>query len=144
VRAAGRRCRPSSARHLALSRREADCRLERYDGPVMNLFLRTSCLTALLVCVSLPAQCPGGWQPGFGGTSSDDVVFASVVFDDGSGPHLYASGKFGGLGSGGSVVAVHAAGSWGQVGANAEAHAFAVWDDGTGAALYAAGDWPVG
>ena len=66
------------------------------------------------------------------------------MFDDGTGPHVYASGKFGGLGAGGPVAAVCVGGTWVQVGANAEVRAFVVWDDGTGSALYGAGDWPVG
>ena len=44
---------------------------------------------ALLLCVSARGQCPGGWQPGFGGTSPADVVFTSEVFDDGSVTSLF-------------------------------------------------------
>jgi hypothetical protein len=117
---------------------------QSYNATVVSRLLPSSFPLLLCLCAAARGQCPGGWQPGFGGTSPDDVVFATQAFDDGTGPRLYASGKFGGLGGGARVVAVLNAGIWSQVGANADVRAFAVWDDGTGPALYAAGDWPVG
>ncbi|MBX3372811.1 MAG: hypothetical protein KF817_03175 [Phycisphaeraceae bacterium] len=38
--------------------------------------------------------CEGSWLPGFGRPGMEPVVHAIVVFDDGSGPALFASGLF--------------------------------------------------
>jgi trimeric autotransporter adhesin len=71
-------------------------------------------------------------------------VWALAVFDDGSGPALYATGNFD---TAGGVVVHHVArwngSSWSALGsglgADALGHALAVFDDGSGPALYVGG-----
>jgi hypothetical protein len=70
------------------------------------------------------------------------LISSLAVFDDGSGPALYAGGTFGGLGG----VLTNGLGRWdGQQwsavggGLDGSVHALAVHDDGTGPALYAGG-----
>jgi hypothetical protein len=77
--------------------------------------------------------------PPFGFTS----VYALTVFDDGTGPALYAGGDFtnaGGVDA--SRIARWDGTSWSALGSGMSGggvQALAVFDDGTGAALYAAG-----
>jgi hypothetical protein len=68
------------------------------------------------------------------------------VFDDGSGPALFAGGRFTQAGTTAAVgIAKWNGSSWssaGDVGGpNPYVHALAVFDDGTGQALYAGGDF---
>jgi hypothetical protein len=121
----------------------------------------------LTVVVSLSAAsaaadtpCPSDWSPlagqvgdGVGGESSGDEVRATAVFDDGSGPALYAAGRF--LTAGGKVansIAKWSGAEWeplagpngvGLLNVNGNGlgrvEALAVFNDGSGAALYAAG-----
>ncbi len=92
-----------------------------------------------------------GWSPlaGPSGPGVPGQVRALAVFDDGTGPALYAGGSF--LAAGG-VVANHVArwdgtawsaltGAGGTGVAIGGVHALAVFDDGSGAALYVAGDF---
>jgi hypothetical protein len=91
------------------------------------------------------AQCPG-WSPGFGTVGVDDSVSALTVFDDGSGPALYAGGSFH---SADGNVARHVARwdgtHWSPVGAGIDSvdptfvSALTSFDDGSGSALFAAG-----
>jgi hypothetical protein len=87
-----------------------------------------------------------GVAPGAGGM--DGPVKALLVFDDGSGPALFAAGKFS---NAGGVVASNIAKwngtGWRNLGAGTDGviKALAVFNDGTGAALYAGGDfWKAG
>ena len=85
------------------------------------------------------------WSPlGAGlGSGGSSHVFALVVFNDGSGPALYAGGWFT---TAGGVSANHIAkwdgASWSPLGAGrtGAVQALAVFGEGSGAALYA-GDW---
>jgi hypothetical protein len=73
------------------------------------------------------------------------VVHALAVFDDGSGPALYAGGQFDRAG-GVSVVGIARwdGSSWSSPGAiGGTVHALAAFDDGTGPALYAGGDFTI-
>jgi HYR domain-containing protein len=86
------------------------------------------------------------WAPLGSGTSgtSIDSVFALTVYDDGSGPALYAAGAFttaGGVAA--SNIARWDGSSWASLGSGTDDHvsALAVFDDGSGAALYAGGDF---
>lgn len=82
------------------------------------------------------------WAPlgaGFG-----DVVHALCVYDDGSGPKLYAAGDFQNSGATGmSSIAVWNGSAWANVGdltgGPAVVYALEVFDDGSGAELYAGG-----
>jgi hypothetical protein len=86
------------------------------------------------------------------GTGVDGDVLALAVFDDGSGPALYAGGRFttaGGVtvnhvarwdGTAWSPLAGPVAGPTGT-GTVGDVFALAVFDDGTGPALYAGGDF---
>ena len=88
----------------------------------------------------------GRWLPTFGGTSGvSGLVYAMTVFDDGTGPALYAGGEFTSA-SGGPLnhVARWTGSGWAALGSGTQAsvYALAVFDDGSGPALYAAGDNP--
>ncbi len=80
---------------------------------------------------------------GLRGASATEVR-ALAVFDDGTGPALYAGGEFTTEGTG--CVAKWNGTSWGPVGIGLQGrvHALAVYDDGTGPALYAGGEFNVG
>lgn len=78
----------------------------------------------------------------------DDEVADLVVFDDGSGPALYAGGAF--IGAGATIA--HGVARWNgdgwsaldgptRSGVRGEVNALAVFDDGRGPALYAGGDF---
>jgi hypothetical protein len=97
-------------------------------------------------------QCIAKWD---GATWSDPgcpaasagVVNALCVFDDGSGPAIYAAGSFSQIGG---VAADHIArfdgASWSSLGAgisDGQVMCLTVFDDGAGRALYAGGDFDV-
>jgi len=88
-----------------------------------------------------PLDCHPFWQADIGGM--DGAVYAMIVYDDGTGPALYAGGSF--L----DVNGVHASGiakwdgaAWTALGSGVtgrEVRALAVYDDATGPALYVGG-----
>jgi hypothetical protein len=86
------------------------------------------------------------WSPlgtGTSGTFADNRVFALAVFDDGTGPALYAGGNFtmaGGVTA--PFIAKWNGATWSNVGGGVflDVHALAVFDDGTGPALFVGGD----
>ena len=86
------------------------------------------------------------WLPGIGQPGMNGSVNALAVFDDGSGPALYAGGSFQ---SAGGIEAYSIARwngeSWSDVGigVGGEVRALAVFDDGSGPALYAGGSLAV-
>jgi hypothetical protein len=91
---------------------------------------------------------PGQWAPlgsGVGGTLP--LVEALTVFDDGSGPALYAGGAFttaGGVSA--NQIAKWDGTQWTALGSGMrmnDTDALAVFDDGSGPALYAGGDFMV-
>ena len=108
-------------------------------------------LAALLVVAGeARAQCPD-WAPGFSSPwpGTDGTVRSLAVFDDGSGPALYAGGWFS---TAGGVSAANIARwngtSWSALGApgsgtNAWIESLAVFDDGSGPALYAGGEFTI-
>jgi hypothetical protein len=84
------------------------------------------------------------WVPGFGvpGNGFDAMVRALVVYDDGTGPALYAAGDFthaGGVPALG--IAKWDGTTWSEVGGGLANSVLAleVFDDGSGSALYAGG-----
>jgi trimeric autotransporter adhesin len=87
------------------------------------------------------------FQPGFEIEGLNNVVFALAVYDDGTGPALYAGGGFttaGGISA--NEIAKWDGTSWSALGSptngvNGTARALAVYDDGTGPALYVGGDF---
>ena len=89
-------------------------------------------------------QCVLDWADGFAAPGMNDVVRALAVFDDGSGPALYAGGDFG---IAGEVRATHIAKwdgtAWSALGSgtNDYVYALAVYDDGNGPALYVGGEF---
>lgn len=120
----------------------------RHDGDVHGVSVNSARLVgaAVLLLVASPtagAQGPCAWAalgPGFYG-----FVNAMTTFDDGTGPALYASGRFS-LVSGipTNAVAKWDGTSWSSIGAaggnmGTIIDALTVFDDGTGPALYAAG-----
>jgi len=84
------------------------------------------------------------WSPVGGGVDESGMVLALVVFDDGSGPALYAGGRFV---SAGGVTAANITKwdgtDWSPLGSGVDGtvHTLAVFDDGTGPALYAGGSF---
>jgi hypothetical protein len=86
------------------------------------------------------------WTPLGSGMENpnDAVVYALAVFDDGTGPALYAGGKFttaGGAPANG--IAKWDGATWTPLGSGVDRFVFAltVFDDGTGRALYAGGQF---
>lgn len=78
------------------------------------------------------------------GAGLNNTVRAVAVFDDGSGPALYAGGAFTSAGLiPVSYIAKWDGAAWQPVGTgmNDEVHALAVFDDGNGPALYAGGEF---
>jgi hypothetical protein len=97
----------------------------------------------------VPSQCAAPtWTPGFHLSDMNAQVFALAVFDDGTGPALYAGGAFT---TAGDAVANHVAKwdgtAWSPLvgpngnGMGAWVYALHVFDDGTGPALYAGGSF---
>lgn len=82
------------------------------------------------------------WSDVGGGIWSS--VNALIVFDDGTGPALYAGGRFQVAGGQPAArIAKWDGQTWTQVGGgmNSTVHALTVFDDGTGPALYAGGEF---
>ncbi len=109
-----------------------------------------SCVgTAFLVCAVLGTaptawaqQCTPHWNPDLGQPGMDSFVFAMAVFDDGSGPSLYAGGQF--ESAGGQVASGLArwdGSTWSEGGGGVEGviRALVVLDDGSGPALFVGG-----
>ena len=93
--------------------------------------------------LGLGASCSPSWVPEFGGKpGTNNYVNALAVFDDGSGPALYAGGAFtfAGAVAANRIVKWDGA-SWAPLGSGVsdDVHALAVYDDGSGPALYAGG-----
>ena len=119
------------------------------DGSGPALYVGGHFPTASGVVVNHVARWDGSaWAPlaGPSGAGMDLGVWALAVFDDGSGPALYAGGNFytaGGVAA--SKIAKWDGVTWSPLGsgmANADGlgvHDLAVFDDGSGPALYAAG-----
>lgn len=79
---------------------------------------------------------------GSGVEGADAAVFALAVFDDGSGPALYAAGSFSTAGGQpASNIARWDGSAWSPLGSgtNSTVSALTVFDDGSGPALYAGG-----
>lgn len=105
-----------------------------------------SLLAVTFACLALShaeAQCQS-WTPGFSGPGADREVYALAVFDDGSGPELYAGGRFSLIGDASSTFIARFDGTqWSSVGSGMEnvVRALCVFDDGGGPALYAGGSF---
>lgn len=102
------------------------------------------------IIVSAESGCGGayGWLPGFEMRGMNSTVSALAVYDDGTGPALYAGGVFTAAGNAAaSLVAKWDGTTWSAVGESATSaigdsvSTLAVFDDGTGPALYAGGDF---
>jgi hypothetical protein len=92
----------------------------------------------------MTGSCQPNWSTSFGGSSgANSSVFGLAVFDDGSGPALYAGGAFSSVdGVPANSIARWNGTSWsallnGMGGGSVTA--LAVFDDGNGSALYAGG-----
>ncbi len=86
----------------------------------------------------------GAWRPLSPSSGADGIVYASLTWDDGSGPALFAGGAFQRIGA----QAISRLGrwdgqSWSSVGGgmNGEVRSLLVWDDGSGEKLYAGGEF---
>lgn len=89
-------------------------------------------LLALACAGTTWAVCEPQWAQGLSSATQLSYANAFCVYDDGTGPALYAASGYG--------VAKYANGSWSYLGvASPGASALAVYDDGTGPALYAGG-----
>lgn len=98
-------------------------------------------LVALTLADFALAQCPQ-YTPIFHGGGFDDQVEALTRFDDGSGPKLFAGGRFSGAGAvAASRVAVWDGAQWNALGAGLDGavNALEAHDDGSGAKLHAGG-----
>lgn len=112
--------------------------------------MRHLALSAVLLATPVSAQCPA-WSPGFdaAGQGIQGSVSSLVTFDDGSGPALYAAGRFANAGSSGAVNIARWDGSqWAalQPGVTFSSSFdyfidLVAFDDGSGPALFACGDF---
>ncbi|MFN0242444.1 MAG: hypothetical protein ACKVWV_06075 [Planctomycetota bacterium] len=106
--------------------------------------LETGCLSLVLALFAdgASAQC-AEWSSGFGQPGLDGEVFLLQAADDGSGPALFAAGKFS---LDGVAAAVHVArwdgARWSAfaVDPGSRVQALTTFDDGSGPALYASDD----
>ena len=104
-------------------------------------------LLAGLTCLTQArADCEPGWLGPEAIEALSSTASALAVFDDGSGPALYAGGAF--MQAGGSPasrIAKWDGTAWSEVGggANGSVLAMAVFDDGTGPALYIGGQFTI-
>src|SRR5216683_2169491 len=102
-------------------------------------------LSPLLAWMPEPAAAQGcEWARGFQSPGASDPLRALTVFDDGTGPALYAGGEFTTAGD----VAANRIAKWDgtqwsalRSGMNGSVLGLAVFDDGTGPALYAGGEF---
>lgn len=98
---------------------------------------------------SSAAPCEPGWDVSADIGSLNSEVLALTVFDDGSGPALYAGGFFTATSDGPALrIAKWDGTTWSDVGGGVSVEAgvpsvktFMVFDDGSGSALYAGGDF---
>src|SRR6266852_3430940 len=102
-------------------------------------------LSPLLAWMPEPAAAQGcEWARGFQSPGASEPLRALTVFDDGTGPALYAGGEFTTAGD----VAANRIAKWDgtqwsalRSGMNGSVLGLAVFDDGTGPALYAGGEF---
>jgi len=88
------------------------------------------------------------WSALGSGSGMNDVVYALGVYDDGTGPALYAGGRFASAGGvPANLIAKWDGAAWSALGSglgfgiNNAVLALGVYDDGTGPALYAGGSF---
>jgi HYR domain-containing protein len=91
------------------------------------------------------AKWDGSSWSAIGGGFVDGTVSALAVYDDGSGPALFAGGQFDGV-AGGKHIARWNGSTWAAVGGGLpdtedRVHALAVFDDGFGPELFVGGDF---
>jgi len=108
------------------------------------------CLALLLALAgprAAPAQVPFGWAAGFEPPGVSGGVSAAIVFDDGTGPALYAGGVFTTAGEVAAPGIAQWDGTrWAALGpgmSNSPVLALTAFDDGTGPALYAGGEFTI-
>ncbi len=103
----------------------------------------TSTTSVGSLALTLAPNCVPRWLPTFGAQpGTNDSVLALTVYDDGSGPALYAGGNFTTAGAvSASKIAKWDGSSWSALGSgmNDSVHALTVYDDGSGPTLYAGG-----
>lgn len=115
-------------------------------------FRRVVCLALSLAPGAASArECQPQWAQGYGAARFDQEPLAFATFDDGTGPALYAGGRFTRSGAIATRAVARWNGSgWAGVGALtcsynptscADVRQFAVFDDGAGPALYACGQF---
>ena len=97
---------------------------------------------------SAQAQCEFEWSAGFGVPGTNDVVLATMIFDDGHGPALFVGGRFSSVGGiGANHIAKWDGERWSALGDGVSSASFGsvtalgVFDDGGGPALYVAGSF---
>jgi len=107
---------------------------------LVSCFLVASAIFCGAAC--LAEDCKSLWDNAIGQPGMNSSVHAFAVFDDGTGPALYAGGQFTTAGG----VTVNRVAKWDGVswlpigdGMNNHVLALAVFDDGSGPALYAGG-----
>jgi Immunoglobulin I-set domain len=104
---------------------------------------RLVCVATWFILTSpVLGQCAPEWGPL--GSGTDDIVITLTVFDDGSGPSLYAGGRFttaGGVSA--NNIAKWDGSSWSSLGMGTDGIVWAmvVFDDGSGPDLYVSGQF---
>jgi hypothetical protein len=116
------------------------------DGGGQALYVGGDFSTAGGVSANSIAKWNGSsWIALGSGMPGVSTVYSLTVFDDGSGPALYAGGNFstaGGLPA--NFIAIWNGSNWSALGSgvNGNVDALAVFDDGSGPALIAGGEFP--
>ena len=124
--------------------RASEAVLRQSPGLVISLL---AVLFALSPCGSASAQCTPDWDVALGTPGADGEVFASAVYDDGTGPALYVGGAFTSIGGVAtpSRLARFDGTTWSAVGsgviANGSVRALTVYDDGSGPRLFVGGQF---
>jgi trimeric autotransporter adhesin len=112
----------------------------------MNGMVRICCMATVLPlgAAGIADTCISQWDNDIGQPGVNQRVHAMAIFDDGTGPALYAAGSFTAAdGVTANRVARWNGAAWSPVGGGltGPVNALTVFDDGTGPALYAAGQF---
>ena len=135
---------PSGGNGMAGDFKSVDVLTVLDDGTGPVFYAGGSFTTAGGVVANKIAKWNGtSWSP-LGAAYDNRGVYALTVFNDGTGPALYAAGNFVTMGGDNTLyIAKWDGTSWISLGSgmNGNVQALTVFDDGTGPALYAGGDF---
>ncbi|MBL9119371.1 MAG: VCBS repeat-containing protein [Phycisphaerae bacterium] len=120
----------------------ATIRGQTYSGSSVALIVPNGYSDAGQIVLTPSSLCDAAWVPAFGGRPLSGEVNAFAVFDDGTGPALYAGGQFNAGSSEATIYLAKLIGNeWVSVGngLNGPVTSLVVHDDGAGEALFVGG-----